>query len=207
MYIPPAFREQRLDVLHDFMRRHAFASVIATGPDGLIASHAPVVLHEDRGPFGALQMHLAKQNQQVNVLSQATEVLLLFHGPHTYISPRWYKSAVAVPTWNYLAVHACGRPRMLDDSELTDHLTRLVSSYEPADGWAPQRIPPEVFEKMKRNIVGFDIEISRLEGKWKLNQNRPREDVMGAIEGLLAGGDEEGKKVAELMREAMERKP
>jgi transcriptional regulator len=203
MYIPPAFSEQRLDVIHDLMRRDSFASVVGNGPDGLIASHVPVLLRPDRGAFGALQLHLARQNPQGILLAQNPEVLVIFQGPHAYISPTWYKSSVAVPTWNYLAIHAYGRPRTLDDAELTEHLTQLASSYEPVDGWSPSRMPPEVLEKMKRNIVGFEIEISRLEGKWKLNQNRPREDVLAAIEGLLATGDEESSKVAELMKEAM----
>jgi transcriptional regulator len=206
MYIPPSFLEQRPHVLHAFIRHHSFATIITTTPDVPLASHVPIILLPDRGQFGALQFHLARQNPQWNLLAQATDVLVIFHGPHAYISPTWYKSAVAVPTWNYLAVHAYGRPRMLDDAQLSEHLRLLVSSYEPPGGWSTERMPAEVLEKMKRNIVGFEMEIERLEGKWKLNQNRPREDVQGAIEGLLATGDAESKKVAELMKQAMQSK-
>ena len=164
MYVPPAYSEKRLDVLHEFMRRHAFATIVTNAPDGPSASHVPVVLLPQRGPHGALQMHLARQNEQWGVLAQGGGALVMFHGPHAYISPRWYKTAVAVPTWNYLSVHAYGRPRMLNDAELGEHLGLLVAGYEPAapQGWSPSRMPAEVLEKMKRNIVGFEIEMSRI---------------------------------------------
>lgn len=206
MYLPAPFSESRLDVLHALIRHHPFATLITSAPDFPAASHIPILLHPDRGPFGSLQFHLARQNDHWSLLAQSPPTLAIFLGPHAYISPRWYRAPVAVPTWNYLAVHAHGRPRMLDDAQLSEHLTLLAAQYEPAspEGWTPQRMPPEAFEKMKRNIVGFEIEISRLEGKWKLNQNRSREDVQGAIEGLTATGDVESMKVAQLMREAME---
>src|SRR5258708_417386 len=100
MYVPAAFREERLDVLHEFMRRHGFASVVSHGAKGICASHVPVVLLPERGRLGALHMHLAKQNEQGGELGGG-EVMVMFHGPHAYISPRWYKAKVAVPTWNY----------------------------------------------------------------------------------------------------------
>ncbi len=206
MYVPPAFSEKRLDVLHQFIRQHSFATLITTTPAGPTASHVPIVLHPDHGPLGSLQFHLARQNDQQHSLTSDSGALMIFHGPHAYISPTWYKSPVAVPTWNYLAVHAYGCPRTLNDAQLADHLRVLSSHYEPADGWTPQRLPPDVFDKMRRNIIGFEIQISRIEGKWKLNQNRSQEDMQGAMAGLSKTGNVEGMKVADLMSEAMREK-
>src|SRR5438128_11674293 len=157
MYVPPAFSEKRLDVLHEFSRQHSFATLIASTPEAPTASHVPVILLPQRGPFGSLQFHLAKQNDQWQFLANDSKALVIFHGPHAYISPTWYKTAVAVPTWNYLAVHAYGRPRTLDDAQLAEHLHDLSSQFEPPEGWTPNRLPPEVFEKMRRNIIGFQL--------------------------------------------------
>src|SRR5688572_25985058 len=137
MYVPPAFSEQRLDVLHGFIGRHGFASLVTSGPDGPVASHVPVLLLSERGRFGTLQFHLAKQNGRWRELAGGAPALVMFHGPHAYVSPTWYESAVAVPTWNYVAVHAYGQPRQLDDAGLAGHLRLLAAAYEPPPpgGW------------------------------------------------------------------------
>jgi transcriptional regulator len=191
MYIPAAFAEDRVDVLHDLMRRHDFATVItAGGDDGPIASHVPMLLQPDRGRFGTLQMHVAVQNPHAQRLRDAESVLAIFQGPHGYISPTWYANPVSVPTWNYIVVHAYGRARAMDDSQLREHLYALTRAYE-GDRWMPNRLPADVFNKLRQSIVGFDIEITRLEGKWKLGQNRTRADREGAIAGLRAVGANE----------------
>jgi transcriptional regulator len=207
MYIPRDFAETRVEVLHDLMRAHSFATLVSNGADGPFASHVPVVLLSDRGEAGALQFHLAKPNPHVEVLAAGAPVLAIFHGPHAYISPRWYVSPVTVPTWNYGVVHAHGQARAMDDAGLTEHLGRLSEAYEPGDGgWTPDRIPHDAFGNLRRAIVGFEMEITRLEGKWKLGQNRRSEDVRGAIDGLMQIGDAESAQVAHMMSSALDAK-
>jgi transcriptional regulator len=207
MYIPRDFAETRPDVLHDLIRAHSFATVVSNGPDGPVASHAPVVLVAEGGPFGTLQCHLAKPNPHAELLAAGGPALAIFQGPHAYISPRWYVSPVTVPTWNYAVVHAHGRARAMDDSALVDHLRRLTEAYEPGDGgWTPDRIPQDAFTGLRRAIVGFEIEITRLEGKWKLGQNRREEDVRGAVDGLRRTGDPDAVRIAEMMKAALDAK-
>ena len=205
MYIPAAFAENRLPVLHAFMRKHSFASIITAGPDGAIASHVPVVLIPNRGEYGTLQLHVARANEQRKDLAAGSTALVMFNGPHAYVSAAWYKNAVNVPTWNYVTVHAYGKARELDDPQLNEHLHQLVATYEPADGWSMDRVPPQAIEGRRRNIVGIEIEITRLESKWKLGQNRSAEDVRGAILGLRQRGDQDSMMIAELMSAAADR--
>ena len=204
MYIPSAFNEARVAVLHDFLRRHDFATIVTAGKRGLIASHVPVVLIEGRGELGTLQFHLARPNEQCHDLAAGASVLAVFQGAHGYISPRWYKTALRVPTWNYLVVHATGTPRALDETQLRDHLDALVSAYEPRDGgWSPAALPPEARRKLEQSIAGFEIEITSLQGKWKLGQNRTREDREGAIDGLRQTKSHEAAQLANWMQEVM----
>ena len=193
-----------MEVLHEFMRRHSFASVVTGGAEGLVASHVPVLVLAERGKYGTLQMHLAKQNGQWRELAGGARALVMFQGPHAYVSPRWYRTEVAVPTWNYVAVHAYGPARVLDDEGLAGHLRLLTAAYEtPPGGWSTEQIPEEVMRKMRGSIVGFEIEVERLEGKWKLGQNRSAEDVRGAIRGLRESGEAEAVRVAEMMSEVV----
>jgi len=204
MYIPTVFAEMRVPVLHDFIRRHDFATIVTAGERGLIASHVPVVLIPDHGELGTLQFHLARQNEQCADLATGAATLAIFQGPHGYISPKWYANPINVPTWNYIVVHASGSPRQLDDDALRAHLSALTSAYEPRDGgWTPNALPVDAFEARRRQIIGFQIEITRLEGKWKLGQNRTREDRAGAIAGLRETQSHESSVLADLMEEAM----
>jgi transcriptional regulator len=166
-----------------------------------------VVLVPERGKYGALQLHLARQNEHWRDLAAGAPAMVVFQGPHAYISPMWYRTAVAVPTWNYVAVHAYGTARLLDDAELKAHLQSLTASYERAPGgWSMERIPEEVLKKLLASIVGCEIVIERIEGKWKLGQNRTDDDVQGAISGLHKLDDPEAKKIAHLMKTALQRK-
>src|SRR4051812_38778125 len=117
MYVPSAFAEQRIEVLHDFMDQNDFATLVSNGPAGVVATHLPVLMKRDRGGRGALQLHFARQNDHWQQVAAEREVLTIFHGPHGYISPAWYETKIAVPTWNYIAVHAYGTPMMLNDDE------------------------------------------------------------------------------------------
>ncbi len=200
MYIPAAFDEQRKEVLHAFIREHGFATIISAGPAGMEASHVPVVLRPEIGDRGILEFHLARQNAHSKLLAEGAAVLAIFHGPHVYISPQWYKTPVAVPTWNYVVVHARGVARKMSDAELKEHLIRLSAVYEPAAGWSMERLSNEVSQKLQAMIEGFEVKIERLEGKWKLGQNRSREDVMGAIEALRSQQEPDALKIAALMQ-------
>jgi transcriptional regulator len=203
MYIPPAFVEQRLDVLHEFIAAHPFATLVARGAGGLIASHLPVLLDRARGERGTLQLHLAAPNPQCDDLAAGTEALAIFHCPHAYISPTWYAKA-AVPTWNYVVVHAYGSPRAMDDGDLHRHLNQLVAAYEKE--WTTDAaLGADGFAKLRGAIIGFEIPIARLEGKWKLGQNRTPQDRSGAIAGLRATGRDSEARFAEWIERTLDR--
>jgi transcriptional regulator len=204
MYLPAAFAETRLDVLHAFMREHAFGTLLSAGADGPVASHLPMLLLPSRGKFGTLQMHFARPNEHWKSLADGSaSALAIFHGPHAYISPTWYATPqAAVPTWNYAVVHARGTPRMLrDDDALSEHLRALVAAYEGSrkGGWSTDRLPAEMFQKLRSAVVGFEMEITELQGKWKLGQNRTRADREVAIAGLRQAGDAESITIADWM--------
>ena len=210
MYVPDAFAENRIEVLHRFMREHAFAMLVTNAGDvagGPQASHLPMLLIGSRGKFGTLQMHFARPNEHWKALADGKRsALAIFTGPHGYISPAWYASPQAVPTWNYALVHARGTPRMLrDDTELSEHLLALVSEYESphGHGWDVDRLPAEMFAKLRGAVVGFEMEITHLEGKWKLGQNRPRADREGAIAALRRAGDADSLRLAQWMAAAL----
>jgi len=203
MYIPPAFAEQRLDVLHEFMTVHPFIMLVTRGTGGLVASHVPVILQRSRGERGTIQLHLAKPNPQCDDLAAGIDALVVFHGPHAYISPTWYAMKAVVPTWNYVAVHAYGTPHVMDDDALHQHLNDLVATNEK--GWTTEAaLSADGFAKLRRAIVGFEIPIARLEGKWKLGQNRAREDRLGAIAGLRATGRTDDATIANWMAGTIE---
>lgn len=205
MYRPEAFREDRLEVLHELIRTNPFATVITSGPRGLLATHVPVLLEEAKGPKGALVGHVSRANDHWRELDAATQALLIFQGPDAYVSPSLYRSKAehgrVVPTWNYVAVHAWGSARVFDDTaglrsiveRLTDHHER-----ERAAPWRVDDAPASFIEGALKAIVGFEIEIERLEGQWKLSQNRSAPDRQGVKAGL-AEGVSAGRDVASLI--------
>jgi transcriptional regulator len=204
MYVPSAFAEERLDVLHELIRTHDFATLVTCAGGEMVASHLPVLLLPARGRFGVLQMHLARQNEQCRALAAGSQALVIFQGPHGYVSPRWYASAGTVPTWNYVVVHAQGTPQQMEEAALREHLSAVVAKYEPREGgWGMAALPSARTEKLLQQIVGFDIEISSIQGKWKLGQNRTREDREGAIDGLRQTGDAEAITLADWMAAAL----
>jgi len=200
MYVPSAFAEERLDKLHEFIARHDFATLV-TGSDGdVVASHLPTLLLPARGRFGTLQVHLARKSEQCGALAAGVGAVVIFQGPHGYVSPRWYANPVSVPTWNYVVAHAQGTPRRMEEAALREHLAALVAKYEPrAGGWSAAALPGEMMQRLLQQIVGFDIEITSIQGKWKLGQNRTRDDRQGAIEGLRQAGDAESVALADWM--------
>lgn len=208
MYVPKAFAQDRLDVLHGFVRQHNFATLVssAAGPDApMVASHVPVLLDAARGRFGTLQAHLARANSHWERFASGGEVLAIFLGPHGYVSPRWYAKPLNVPTWNFIAVHAYGTPRVMSDGELARHLEAVADAHEPPApaGWDVRSLPDSFVERMRAQVVGVEVEITRIEGKWKLGQNRTAEDRARAMAGLRGSGTPEAVALADAMERAM----
>lgn len=193
MYLPSHFAEPRVPVLHDAIARSGIATLVTSGPAGIEASHVPMLLDPDPGPLGTLLGHIARDNPQWT--GGAGEALAIFLGTDSYVSPSWYptkkESGKVVPTWNYVAIHAKGPIEWFDDAErLRAIVTRLTQKYEagrPAP-WAVTDAPPDYVDMMLKAIVGFAIPLARLEGKWKMSQNRPPADRKGTVDALRREG-------------------
>jgi transcriptional regulator len=201
MYIPAAFRETHLEVLHALIREHSFATLVSHVDGELFATHLPLLLDATRGPSGTLRGHMARANPHWRSFDRAEQALVIFQGPHAYISPSWYLAEQAVPTWNYSAVHAYGTPTLVEDTgDVRALLDDTVGTFEAAlpKPWSTARVGDAYITKMAQGIVAFELPISRLEGKRKLSQNRPS-DLESAAAGLRAHGDPTGQIVAEQM--------
>ena len=201
MYVPEQFREERLDVLHDLIEENGFATLVSTTPDGLFATHIPILVDRGAGPRGTLRGHVARANPHWKHLA-GSEALAIFAGPHAYVSPSWYATSGRVPTWNYVAVHAYGTPRLIGDpSAVRSLIERTVSRYEGglATPWDMSGLEAKMVDALLTNIVAFEIPIARIEGKRKLNQNRSRADREGAVRGLRAHGRDDAAVIADLM--------
>jgi transcriptional regulator len=206
MYVPAAFQVNDPDQLAQFMAEHSFATVITQHEGVPFASHLPLLYERGNGPQGMLVGHLAKANLQWQDAADRPDgipVLAIFHGPHTYISPTWYGEPNTVPTWNYVAVHATGQLRLIQDNQrLVQLLTKTVDNYESnqPQPWRLEEQDQAFIEKLLGAIVGFEISIDQLEGKWKLNQNQSavrRERVMEVLSQSIRHDDQQ---VAHLMR-------
>ena len=205
VYLPPHFTETREDVLLAHIERHDFGLLITQG-GGLIASQVPFLVERRDGKLYLLG-HLARANPQCAALD-AGEALAIFHGPHAYVSPSWYEAGPAVPTWNYASVHAYGTPRVIGERDwLTSLLRRLSVRHEAREAvpWRMDDQPAAYLAGMLGGIVGFEIAVSRLEGKFKLSQNRPSGDRPRIIAALEARGGDDARGVARLMREREKR--
>ncbi|WP_294332571.1 FMN-binding negative transcriptional regulator [uncultured Sphingomonas sp.] len=195
MYRPPAFREDRPDILHALIRSYPLGTLITCGSAGLMANLLPFTLAVAQGGTRLLA-HLAKANEQVAQLREGTPALILFHGPQGYVSPNWYPTkhahGKAVPTWNYIAVEARGTPRILEDRDwLRDQLSGLTATHEqgrPAP-WRLTDAPADFIEGQLRGIVGLEIAVDQLTGKWKVSQNQPPENRAGVERALRADGN------------------
>jgi transcriptional regulator len=207
MYIPAPFRQTDRTLLHDFIDRHGFAVLVSQEQGALEASHLPLLLEREAGPLGYLWGHMARANCQWRQAG-GSEVLAVFSGPHAYVSPTWYQAEQLVPTWNYTAVHAYGQLELVEEPQrLLPILLRQVERYESSFP-QPWTFDPasEFVARLLKSIVGFRIEITRLEGKWKLSQNHPRERRERVIQALLAGGDAEQAEIASLMQSVLQDK-
>ena len=207
MYTPSQFAESRTEVLHDFIQNNPFGTLIVNTSSGLDANHLPFEVDATSGSKSVLRCHVARANPIWRNVTPESEVLVVFQGPHAYISPGWYPSkqeaGKAVPTWNYIAVHAYGSIKVIEDSEWLLGLVSRLSDRHEASRAAPWRItdaPADFTAQMLRAIVGIEIEVSRLAGKWKLGQNRSAADVAGVVDGLSAQNDSGAAELARLTR-------
>jgi transcriptional regulator len=191
MYVPKHFEETRVEVLHELMRQHPLGTLVAMTAQGLDASHIPFEIDPEPAPFGTLRGHVAKANPLWQTLCNAPATLVVFQGSDAYVSPSWYAAkqdhGKVVPTWNYAVVHAHGQARIVHDAAwLRTLVTALTDRHEDgrADRWRVTDAPADYVEKMLAAIVGVEIPIARLTGKWKVSQNRSAADRRGVVAGL-----------------------
>ncbi len=195
MYQPPHFVESRLAVQHALIREQSLGLLITAGPGGLQANYIPFLLDAEGSERGTLRAHLARANPQVQELAAVTECLIVFQGPQHYISPSLYatkrETGKVVPTWNYITVQAWGQPAVMDDAAWLRRQIDDLTNHKEAPRSAPWQVTdaPEAFIATQiKAIVGLEIPIQRIEGKWKVSQNRPAADQAGVIAGLRGGG-------------------
>jgi transcriptional regulator len=203
MYVPSSFDVSDGRILESFISRYGFATLITSSSAGLIASHIPITLRK-RGDANCLIGHVARANNQWRAFDGKAEALAIFHGPHAYVSPTWYATSPAVPTWNYAAIHVYGRPAASEEREFTKvALIDLVAKYENTrcNPWRAEGLAPNVFDKLASAIVAFERPVERIEGKFKLGQNRSREDRAGMLVGLEREGTSDADLLARFIRE------
>jgi transcriptional regulator len=205
MYQPDHFRVEDVSQMHALMRARPFAALVSAGPAGLYASHLPTVLKDD-SRYGVIECHLARANPHCRDLAEGNEALMIFQGPEGYITPNWYLSKAehgkVVPTWNYAVVHATGRPEVMTEKAwLLRHVTELTAQQERTEAkpWALSDAPDSYIDVMLRGIVGFRFAITRLEGKWKMSQNREVKDREGVVQGLNARAAGDDLEIAEIV--------
>jgi transcriptional regulator len=208
MYQPPHFAETRVPVMHALMRSHPFA-LLVTLQDGVIAAdHVPIAIDETASDLGTLRAHVARANPIVRNCAEGSDVLAVFQGPQAYVTPSWYPSkrehGKVVPTWNYAVVHACGAIRFHDDPVwLRRQLDMLTTRQEAprSEPWSIDDAPDDFMQRQMRGIVGIEIEIVSLDGKWKMSQNKDAADRVGVRDGLTGEADADAVAVAALVVE------
>lgn len=216
MYIPRHNAETRVPILHQLMRAHPLATLVTLNAGGLIASHLPMVLEAGaaEAEFGTLRAHVSRANTQWRELSETVEALAIFAGPHHYISTAWYPGTYEhgeeVPTWNYAVVHAYGPIRVIHDPAwLLAHVGSLTDEHEAAmpKPWKVSDAPSAFIASQLRGIVGLEIPICRLEGKWKASQNRTPAERNGVIVGLAQRNTPESLAMSEMVANALRNEP
>jgi transcriptional regulator len=205
MYQPEHHRVDNLSLMHALMRARPFVALISESAEGLYATHLPTVLKDD-GPYGVVEFHIARANPHWKYLAERNEALMIFQGAEGYITPNWYPSkaehAKVVPTWNYAVVHAYGRPEVMQDTDwLRRHVAELTAQQERNEvkPWALTDAPETFIKVMLRCIIGFRLAITRLEGKWKMSQNREMKDRDGVVTGLEKRGVGDDLEMAEII--------
>jgi transcriptional regulator len=208
MYSPEHFKVTDTAVITAFMLQHSFATIVTHDGEVPHATHMPVLFEPSKGAQGVLVSHIARANPQWRQFEPDREVLVIFTGPHAYISPAWYTTSPAVPTWNYTAVHAYGLPRIVTDpKEFSTMLCDLVDFYEAPrpNRWSAE-MSEEFMGRLMKGIVGVEIALTRIEAKFKLSQNRP-EDQPGVIAALSASTDQTDRDVAGFMKRTLRTPP
>jgi transcriptional regulator len=208
MYIPKYYEENDLSVQQQLVKDLTLGLIITNGPSGLNANHIPFIIEEKDGSFGTLKAHLARDNPQVKELKEATECLVVFQGPHEYITPTWYHTKQitqkVVPTWNFAAVHVWGEPTIIDDPNWLKAQTGRLSDIQESsksEPWKLSDAPEPYINVMLKGIVGLEIKVSRHLGKWKMSQEKKDKDVIGVIEGLKDLNTERADQVRKLVEE------
>jgi transcriptional regulator len=208
MYTPRDFVLEDTATIHQFLHAHPFAILVTTTPQGLVATHLPLMFDEQPAPHGTLIGHVSRANLQWRDSDPAHEALAIFSGPETYVTPNWYaakqETGRVVPTWNYAAIHVYGTLEFFDDPDrLRRIVTRLTDVHEAAspEPWKVADAPPIYIDSQLKAIVGFELRITRIEAKQKFNQNRSPEDRAGVIRGLRDLNDPRKTEVADLMTE------
>lgn len=208
MYRVKQFEEPRVEVMHALMREYPLATLVTYGRGGMNANPIPLLLAQEPGPYGVLRGHVARANPLWQSFDPSVETLAVFHGPDAYVSPNWYPSkrenGRVAPTWNYACVHAYGTLQVIDDRDWLRALLSDLSDVHEASSPEPWQLtdaPADYLDKLLGAVVGVEIGLSRLEGKWKMSQNQPAANQAGVVGGLTALGSEEALTVAQLVRE------
>jgi transcriptional regulator len=207
LYEPPLHRNEDLPALQALIRDRVFGLLISNGAEGLVANSVPFVLNAAASKLGTLKVHIARANPQWRDLQASPDTLVVFQGHDHYITPSWYETkretGKVVPTWNYTMVQAKGRAKLMDDTWLGQQIEELTRALEQRreQPWAVGDAPADFIAMQRRAIVGIEIEILDIRGKWKTSQNRNAADRAGVVAGLEAMGDEDARAMAEIVRE------
>ena len=214
MYIPKANEESDIDVLHALIRTHPLGTWVAVSEGELVANHIPFLLDATRNEYGTLTGHVARANAIWRTHSRDVPSIITFQGPQTYITPSWYPGKHAhgkeVPTWNYAVVHAYGIPNVIEDRDwLLKHVAQLTDTHEAQQAlpWKVSDAPAEYINRLLNAIVGIEIPIVKLVGKWKASQNRSEADKLGVVAGLMNRGDDASLSMAALVKQAISKTP
>ncbi len=209
MYTPTQFEETRVDILHALIHQHPLGTLVTLGKSGIEANHIPFEVHPEPAPLGTLRAHVARANRVWQDFSPEIQTLVIFQGPGAYITPSWYaakrETGKVVPTFNYAVVHAYGPMRAIEDRSwlraLVERLTNRFEAARPAP-WQVGDAPAQFVDNLLGAIVGLEIPIARLLGKWKMSQNRPASDIAGIVTGLR---ESDATQVAQLVAERNQR--
>jgi len=207
LYEPPLHKNENLPELHALIKERVFGLLITSGAEGLVANSVPFVLDTSASRLGVLKVHIARANPQWRDLQERPDTLIVFQGYDHYITPSWYatkrETGKVVPTWNYTMVQAKGRAKVMDDAWLARQIEELTRTLEGRrkEPWAVSDAPAEFIAMQRRAIVGIEIEILDIRGKWKVSQNRPAADRAGVVAGLDAMGDEDSRAMARIVQE------
>ncbi|HEY0802428.1 MAG TPA: FMN-binding negative transcriptional regulator [Steroidobacteraceae bacterium] len=206
MYLPAHFNETRTDVLRELMRARPLCTLVTLCESGLVANHVPVQTLDEPAPLGLIRGHIARANSLWREYRSGAQALAIFQGPQVYISPAFYptkvKTGQVVPTWDYAVVHASGTLRFIEDTQWLRNFVAGLTDKHEAPRSAPWKIddaPAAYIEKMLTLIVGFELSIESLAGKWKVSQNRPQADRQGVIQNLQGAGDADSREIAAML--------